>query len=111
MAALDIIVLFLLGSGAIFGFLRGFVQEAFSLIAWVLIIAAIRILHAPVAGWLTEPIGPSRTGWMFHVKQRFLSPQTASEKGLAGVWMGSERGLARCRAASKPVRSKVKDQV
>jgi membrane protein required for colicin V production len=28
MTALDIIVLFLLGSGAIFGFLRGFVQEA-----------------------------------------------------------------------------------
>lgn len=57
MTALDIIVLFLIGAGAIFGFMRGFVQEAFSLIAWVLIIAAIRILHAPVAGWLAEPVG------------------------------------------------------
>ena len=37
MTALDIIVLFLLGSGAVFGFLRGFVQEALSMIAWVLI--------------------------------------------------------------------------
>ena len=57
MTALDIIVLFLIGAGAIFGFMRGFVQEAFSLIAWVLIIAAIRILHAPVSGWLTDPVG------------------------------------------------------
>lgn len=57
MTALDIIVLFLIGAGAIFGFMRGFVQEAFSLIAWVLVISAIRILHAPVAGWLAEPVG------------------------------------------------------
>ncbi|NJM51471.1 MAG: CvpA family protein [Sphingomonadales bacterium] len=57
MTALDIIVLFLLGAGAIFGFMRGFVQEALSLIAWVLIIAAIRLLHGPVTGWLTDPVG------------------------------------------------------
>lgn len=57
MTALDIIVLFLIGAGAVFGFMRGFVQEALSLIAWVLIVAAIRILHAPVATWLAEPIG------------------------------------------------------
>jgi uncharacterized membrane protein required for colicin V production len=43
MTALDIIVLFLIGAGAIFGFMRGFVQEALSLIAWLLIIAAIRL--------------------------------------------------------------------
>jgi membrane protein required for colicin V production len=57
MTALDIIVLFLIGAGAVFGFMRGFVQEALSLIAWVLIIAAIRLLHGPVSGWLTEPVG------------------------------------------------------
>lgn len=57
MTALDIIVLFLLGSGAIFGFLRGFVQEALSLIAWIMIIAAVRILHAPATAVLSEPIG------------------------------------------------------
>jgi membrane protein required for colicin V production len=57
MTALDIIVLFLIGAGAIFGFMRGFVQEALSLIAWVLIIAAIRLLHAPASAWLTEPVG------------------------------------------------------
>jgi membrane protein required for colicin V production len=57
MTALDIITLFLLGAGAVFGFMRGFVQEALSLISWVLIIAAVRLLHGPVTGWLTAPVG------------------------------------------------------
>lgn len=57
MTALDIIVLFLIGAGAIFGFLRGFVQEALSLIAWVMVIAAVRLAHGPVTGWLTDPVG------------------------------------------------------
>lgn len=57
MTALDIVVLFLLGMGAVFGFMRGFVQEALSLISWVLVIAAVRLLHAPVTEFLTEPVG------------------------------------------------------
>lgn len=57
MTALDIIVLFMLGSGAIFGFMRGFVQEALSLIAWIMIIAAVRMFHAPATAVLSEPIG------------------------------------------------------
>jgi membrane protein required for colicin V production len=57
MTALDIIVLFLLGSGAVFGFMRGFVQEALSLIAWLLIIAAVRIFHAPATAALSEAVG------------------------------------------------------
>lgn len=57
MTALDIIVLLLIGGGAIFGFLRGFVMETLSLIAWVLAIFAIRMLHAPVTEWLAKPVG------------------------------------------------------
>jgi membrane protein required for colicin V production len=57
MTALDIIVLFLIGAGAIFGFMRGFVQEALSMIAWLLIIVAIRVLHAPVADMLASAVG------------------------------------------------------
>jgi membrane protein required for colicin V production len=57
MTALDIIVLFLIGAGAIFGFMRGFVQEALSMIAWLLIIVAIRVLHAPVADVLAGAVG------------------------------------------------------
>ena len=57
MTALDIIVLFLLGGGAVFGFMRGFVQEALSLIAWILIIAAVRVLHGPATAALSEAVG------------------------------------------------------
>ncbi len=59
MTAFDIVVLFLLGGGAVLGFMRGFVQEALSLIAWILIIVAVRFLHAPVTAQLEEPIGTS----------------------------------------------------
>lgn len=37
--------------------MRGFVQEAMSLIAWLLIIAAVRIFHTPATAALSEPIG------------------------------------------------------
>ncbi|HEY9092080.1 CvpA family protein [Parasphingorhabdus sp.] len=57
MTGLDIFVLLLMGGAAIFGFLRGFVQEILALIAWVMIIFAIRFLHEPVTEFLTEPIG------------------------------------------------------
>lgn len=57
MTALDIIVLLLIGGGAIFGFLRGFVMETLSLMAWVLAIFAIRMLHGPVTHALTGPVG------------------------------------------------------
>lgn len=57
MTALDIIVLFLIGGGAVFGFMRGFVQEALSLIAWILVVVAIRVLHGPATSALTEAVG------------------------------------------------------
>jgi len=57
MTVVDIITLFLLGGGAIFGFVRGFVQEILSIIAWVVVIIAVRFLHAPFAEYLSEPIG------------------------------------------------------
>src|SRR3546814_2730412 len=57
MTALDISGLLLIGGGAIFGFLRGFVMEPLSLIAWVLAIFAIRMLHALVTARLAKPVG------------------------------------------------------
>ena len=57
MTALDIIVFFALGFGAVFGFMRGFVHEILSLIAWVMVIFAVRFLHAPVVEYLTAPVG------------------------------------------------------
>lgn len=49
MTALDIFVLVLLGGGAVVGFLRGFVQEALALLAWVAALVALRLFHARAA--------------------------------------------------------------
>jgi membrane protein required for colicin V production len=55
--ALDIIVIALVGAGAVFGWLRGFVAEVLSLLAWFLAILALRVLHGPVSQALEGPIG------------------------------------------------------
>ena len=57
MTALDILIVLLLGGGAVFGFLRGFVQEALSLLAWVLAIMAVWLFYNPVSAFLTGRIG------------------------------------------------------
>lgn len=57
MTAIDIFTLFLLGGGAVFGFVRGFVQEILSLCAWILVIIAVRFAHGPATEFLTEPVG------------------------------------------------------
>ena len=49
MTGLDIFVLILMGGAAALGFLRGFVQEALSLIAWILVVIGVRMLHTPIA--------------------------------------------------------------
>ena len=57
LTALDIIVILLVGAGAVFGWLRGFVSELLSLFAWFLAIVAVRYLHEPVSGALAGPVG------------------------------------------------------
>lgn len=52
MTGLDIIVLALIVIGAVGGFLRGFVQEILSLLAWILALFAINRLHTPITDWL-----------------------------------------------------------
>jgi membrane protein required for colicin V production len=49
MTALDIFVVLLLGGGALVGFVRGFVQEALVLGAWLAGVTALVLFHAPVA--------------------------------------------------------------
>jgi membrane protein required for colicin V production len=55
--ALDIVVIVLVGGGMLFGWLRGFVAEVLSLLAWFLAILALRILYTPVSHALERPIG------------------------------------------------------
>ena len=59
MTALDIFTLLLVGGAGFFGFTRGFVAEALSLVAWVAAIAAVKLFHTPVAAMLTDPVGNS----------------------------------------------------
>lgn len=63
MTGFDLIVLLLVGVGAIGGFLRGFVQEVLSLAAWVLVVLAIRYLHidltAAILGFMGSPVTAS----------------------------------------------------
>ncbi|KQM17451.1 CvpA family protein [Novosphingobium sp. Leaf2] len=57
MTGFDIAILLIVGIGAIFGFIRGFVQEILALAAWVFAIFAIRLLHTPFTQWLEPHLG------------------------------------------------------
>ena len=57
MSALDIFVILLLGGGALIGFVRGFVHETLSLLAWIAAIAMLKLFH----GQLTEGLAGSGT--------------------------------------------------
>ncbi len=57
LTSLDVLLILLVGAGAVFGFVRGFVAELLSLFAWILVIVALRYFHAPLAGFLQGPLG------------------------------------------------------
>ena len=57
MTALDVITLLLVGGGLVLGAMRGFVGEMLALAAWVVGIAALKLLHTPVTGALEAPVG------------------------------------------------------
>ena len=57
MTALDIVAIVLLGGGAAFGAVRGFVHEALSLFAWVLAVMAVKFFYVPTTNLLAGPIG------------------------------------------------------
>jgi membrane protein required for colicin V production len=57
MTGFDIIVLLVVAVAAAGGFLRGFVQEVLSLLAWAVAILAIHNLHTPLYDWLLPKVG------------------------------------------------------
>ena len=57
LTAIDILVLLAIGGAAILGATRGFVTEVLSLMVWVLVVIAIRLLHTPATQALVAPIG------------------------------------------------------
>ncbi len=56
---LDILVLLGVGATAVFGWMRGFVCEVLSLFAWVLVVFALKLVHAPVTQALSGIVGTS----------------------------------------------------
>lgn len=54
MTALDIFVILLLGGGAMVGFVRGFVHETLTLLAWVAAIACLKLFHTDVAAAVSD---------------------------------------------------------
>ncbi len=57
MTALDIITLLLVGGGLVFGFMRGFIFEVLTLVAWVAAIIALKFLHDPATAALEGTVG------------------------------------------------------
>ena len=56
LTAMDIVVLLLIGGGAVLGVVRGFVTEVLSLFAWAAAIFALKLLHGPVASLLVHVV-------------------------------------------------------
>jgi membrane protein required for colicin V production len=56
-SALDIFVIILLVGGGAIGFVRGFVYEILSLLAWAAAIAMIKLFHTQLSTGLAHPVG------------------------------------------------------
>lgn len=77
MTGFDLIVLLIVGVGAIGGFLRGFVQEVLSIAAWVLAIFAIRFLHTDLTAAILDFMGSPVTAAIFAFALLLLIPYAA----------------------------------
>lgn len=87
MTGFDIIVLAIVGLGAVGGFVRGFVQEVLSLAAWVLAIFAIRYLHTDLSAILYEYVGTPSGAAMLAFVVLLLVPSIALR--LIARWAGT----------------------
>src|SRR6476620_8455500 len=61
MTALDVFVFLLLIGGAAVGFVRGFVHEVISLLAWIVGIAMLKLFHAQLWSGLTGTVTDNPT--------------------------------------------------
>ena len=101
LTALDIIVLTLVGGGAVLGFSRGLVQEVTLLLAWVLAIAAVRFFHPLVtdllAGWVGTEGGAAMLAFVLLFGGVFVLAKWGSramgQRSRASLVGGFDRGL------------------
>ncbi|AZI37851.1 putative colicin V production protein [Caenibius tardaugens NBRC 16725] len=87
MTGFDIIVLLLIGIGAIGGFLRGFVQESLTLCAWILTLFVIHALHTPVTAWLAQHMGNGVVASLVAFAFLLIVPYAAIK--LIAKWLGN----------------------
>ena len=57
LTALDTLVIIAVVGSGVLGFVRGFVTEVLSLVAWVGIVIALKLFHAPLAGLIAPTVG------------------------------------------------------
>ncbi len=101
LTALDILVLTLVGGGAVLGFSRGLVQEVTTLLAWVLAIAAVRFFHPVVtdllAGWVGTGGGAAMLAFVLLFGGVFVLAKWGSramgQRSRASLVGGFDRGL------------------
>ncbi|MFC3786669.1 membrane protein required for colicin V production [Sphingopyxis italica] len=101
LTALDIVVLVLVGGGAVLGFSRGLVQEVTLLLAWVLAIAAVRFFHPLVTdllvGWVGTEGGAAMLAFVLLFGGVFVLAKWGSramgQRSRASLVGGFDRGL------------------
>ena len=86
MTGFDLIVLLLIGVGAIGGFLRGFVHEVLSLAAWVVTLIVIHMFHTPVTAALTGYMDNPVTASVVAFAILLIVPYAAMK--MVAKWMG-----------------------
>lgn len=86
MTGFDIAVLIVVGLGAAMGFVRGFVQECLSLLAWVLAVVAIHLLHPAVSKALVSYVHTTSGAWVLAFALLLLVPYFATR--LIAGWLG-----------------------
>ncbi|GGD51338.1 CvpA family protein [Erythrobacter arachoides] len=91
MTGFDIIVLLIVGVGAVGGFMRGFVQEVLSLGAWILAVLAIRYLHTDLTAAILDFMGSPVTAAILAFALLLLIPY-AGMKLIARIAGKSARG-------------------
>ena len=77
MTGFDIIVLLIVGVGAIGGFMRGFVHEVLSLVAWVMSVLAIYYLHTEFTGVIDAYVDSPTTSAILAFTVLLLIPYLA----------------------------------
>lgn len=97
MTPFDIIVLLIVGVTAVGGFLRGFVQEMLSLLAWILAIFAIHYLHTDLTIFFDRYVGPVPPAAVLAFAMLLLIPYAAMKL------IASRAGLASRKSVLGPI--------